>query len=282
MRSQMKKHQSEINKLVEELDSKKSAIEKVKDNVHNRIESDLFQANKTTYIVNGNKNWSLLRKHVYLVEEYCKKNLGGKIPGKQDIESILEKALADSGSYSLTFYRSKQNVSRKGENPAKSLLERHDIQFPSSKRTCDSSSTEKHPSQIFYTAPKNEGEEAEQLAMVIRESLREQSREMQNKVNTSINPLYDFWSPPHQPLSFPGLHHPVAIGAMGYPPTSTYSIQYPLVSAEHDPNRTCTVTCTTSTASTETAECSGTKLESSDPSEVEAASLLLSLSTGDN
>lgn len=59
-------------------------------------------------------------------------------------------------------------------------------------------------------------------------------------------------------------------------------MQYPLVSAEHDPHRTCTVTYTTSTASTETAECSGTKLESSDPSEVEAASLLLSLSTGDN
>ena len=74
MCSQMKRHQSELNKLVEELDSKKSAIETMKDKVHNCIESGLFQANKTVYIVNGNKRWSLLHK------------TARKIPGKQDIK----------------------------------------------------------------------------------------------------------------------------------------------------------------------------------------------------
>ena len=155
MRNQLKRHQTELNKLVEELDSKKSAIETMKDKVHNRIESDLFQANKTAYIVNGNKNWSLLRKHVYLVEEYCKKNLGGKIPGKKDIQIVLEKALSDDDSCGLSFFRSKQSGSRKRENPAKPSLERHGLEFPSSKHVCSSSSissTETFPSQILYTA----------------------------------------------------------------------------------------------------------------------------------
>ena len=140
MRNQMKRHQIELNKLVEELDSKKSAIETMKDKVHNRIESDLFQANKTANIVNGNKNWSLLRKHVYLAEEYCKKNLGGKIPGKQDIQIVLEKALSDDDSCGLSFFRSKQSGSRKCENPAKTSLERHGLEFPSSNHVCSSSS----------------------------------------------------------------------------------------------------------------------------------------------
>ena len=287
MRGQMKKNQSDLNKLVEELDSKKRAVETVKDEVSNRIESDLFHANKTEYMVNGNKNWSLLRKHVYLVEEYCKKNFGGKIPGKQDIKSILEKALVDNYSRGFSFYRSKQSGSCKRENPAKPLLERHDIEFPStlkrhdiefpcSKHACNSSSTEKLPSQILYTAPKSKGDEAEQLAMVIRESLRQQSFETQDSVKGCINPAYDLSPPPQPPVSFPGFNHPVGTDAMCYPPMSLYSMQYNRVSADY-PHRTCTVTCTSSTASTKTAEyTSSAKEESSD---VEAASLLLSLSS---
>ena len=64
----------------------KKSVEASRDKVQLRIESDLIQSNKDTYNVNGIKNWSLLRKHVYLVQEYCKKNLGGKIPAKQDVE----------------------------------------------------------------------------------------------------------------------------------------------------------------------------------------------------
>ena len=127
MRNQIKRHQIELHKLVKELDSKKSAI------VHNRIGSDLFQANKTAYIVSGNKYWSLLRKHIYLLEEYCKKNLGGRVPGKQDIQIVLEKALTDNDSCGLSFYRSKQSSIRKRENPAKPSLEWHGLEFPSSK-----------------------------------------------------------------------------------------------------------------------------------------------------
>ena len=130
MRCQIKRHQSELNRLFEELESKKSAVERMKDKVQNRIETDLFEVNKAAYLVNGTKHWSLLRKHVYLVEEYCKKNFRGKIPGKQDIGNILEKALTDNNSGSLAFSRSKQGGSRKRENPAKPSLERYGVEFP--------------------------------------------------------------------------------------------------------------------------------------------------------
>ena len=273
MRCEIKRHQSELNRLFEELESKKSAVERMKDKVQNRIESDLFEVNKAAYLVNGTKHWSLLRKHVYLVEEYCKKNFRGKIPGKQDIRNILEKALTDNNSGSLAFSRSKQGGSRKRENPAKPSLERYGVEFPSSKHACNSSSDGAISSQILYTAPRNKGEEAEQLAMVIRESLREQSTS-ENSVNTSYS--YDFLPPPH-PAVFPsGVHFPVAVGAMGQSLTSKYSMQYP-----PDPCNTCTATCTTSTNSTKTVEFNrsiSTKQESSDACEYEAASLLLNLS----
>ena len=149
----------------------KSAVERMKDKVQNCIESDLLEVNKAAYPVNGTKNWSLLRKYVYLVEEYCKKNFRGKIPGKQDVENILEKALTDNNSGSLAFSRSKQSGSRKRENPAKPSLERYGIQFPRSKHACSSSSDGAISSQIFYTAPRSKGEQAEQLTMVIWESL---------------------------------------------------------------------------------------------------------------
>jgi len=154
----------------------KSAVERMKDKVQNHIERDLFEVNKAAYPVNGTKNWSLLRKHVYLVEEYCKKNLSGKIPGKQDMGNILDKALTDNNSGSLAFSRSKQSGSRKHEHPAKPSLERYGIEFPKSKHVCSSSSDGAISSQILYTAPRSKGEQAEQLAMVIWESPRDQAK----------------------------------------------------------------------------------------------------------
>ena len=136
MRCQINTHQSDLNKLVEEFESKKGAVQRMKDKVQNRIESDLFQLNRAAYLANDNKNWSLLHKHVYFVEEYLKKKLRRKIPGKQDIWNILEKALTDNNWGSLAFSRSKQSGSHKRENPAKPSLERHGIEFPSSKHAC--------------------------------------------------------------------------------------------------------------------------------------------------
>ena len=174
--------------------------------------------------MNGNKNLSLLLKHVYLVEEYQEKNFRGKIlwPGKHDIGNVSEKALTDNNSGSLAFSKSKQSGSRRRKNPAKTSLERHVIQFPSNRHACSSHSAEKLSSQILYTAPRNKGKEAEQLATFIRESLLLEQSTSENSVNTSYP--YNFLSPPH-PAVFPsGVHVPVAVGAMGYPPTSVYSM----------------------------------------------------------
>ena len=102
-----------------------------------------------------------------------KRTLEEKIlwPGKQDIGNVSEKALTDNNSGSLAFSKSKQSGSRRRKNPAKTSLERHDIEFPSNRHAYSSHSAEKLSSQILYTAPRNKGKEAEQLAMVIRDSL---------------------------------------------------------------------------------------------------------------
>ena len=175
-----------------------------------------------------------------------------------DIENILEKALTDNNSGSLAFSRSKQSGSRKRENPGKPSLERYGIEFPRSKHVCSSSSDGAISSQILYTAPRSKGEQAEQLAMVIWESLWDQSTS-----ENSVNRSYSYDLSPSQPAVFPSdINFSEAVGAMGHPPTSMYSMQYP-----PDPYSTFTATCTRSTKSTETEEFNqsiSTKQESSD------------------
>jgi len=179
LRTQIKKNESELSKLRSEFDNKRMAVETMNDKVTNKIESELFQANRENYLVHGNKNWSLLRKHVYLVEQYSKKHFGGKIPAKEDVTAVLKKALDSSyGELSCTtnMSRSKQKRNRE-DNPAKSALERRGIKFPrQSSQDCRAETEEVNkPSSILYTAPKDEKEEAEQLAIVMRESLRHEA-----------------------------------------------------------------------------------------------------------
>ena len=88
--------------------------------VQNKIESEQFQANRENYLLTGDKNWSLLHKHVYLVEQYSKKHFGGKNPAKKDVTAVLEKEL-DSSCGELgctTMSRSNQKRNRE-DNPAK-------------------------------------------------------------------------------------------------------------------------------------------------------------------
>ena len=169
LRTQIKKNESELSKLRSELDNKRIASETMNEKVTNRIESELFQANREHYLLNGNENWSLLRKHVYLVEQYSKKHFGGKIPAKKDVTAVLEKAL-DSSHDELgctTMSRPKQTRNRE-DNPAKFTLEMRGIKFPrQSSQDCRGETEEvSKPSTILYTAPKDENEEAEQLAIV--------------------------------------------------------------------------------------------------------------------
>ena len=161
----------------------------------------MFEAKKEHYLVNGQRNWSLLRKHVFAVQQYCKQHLGGRLPAKQDISQILESALSEDTSSSLDYYRAKQSQSgkRKRENPFKPHLEKYGIQFPDksdkgSSSPCEKSRDKSHTlSPIMATAPESELQENEQLAMVIRESLRNTPQ-----VTTSLNSAQSVFPICHQ------------------------------------------------------------------------------------
>lgn len=174
LRGQTKKHEMELSQLRMELSNKKSAIDTSKDTVSRKIECDLFQMKKEDYLVNGHKNWSLLRKHVYLVEQYCEQHLGGRIPAKPHISGVLSSALsADSSLLRLSYHRAKQSGGRKRENPFKPHLEKYGIEFPRNPEAeCfsspgDNRETSETVFSILSTAPENMNEEHEQLAMVI-------------------------------------------------------------------------------------------------------------------
>lgn len=83
LRNQIKKNEFELSKVRSELDNKRMALATMNEKVTNKIESELFQANRENYSLNGSKNWSLLRKHVYLVEQYSKNTFWRRDPCKE-------------------------------------------------------------------------------------------------------------------------------------------------------------------------------------------------------
>ena len=52
LRNQIKKHESELSKLRSELDNKRIALATMNEKVTNKIESELFQANRENYLLN--------------------------------------------------------------------------------------------------------------------------------------------------------------------------------------------------------------------------------------
>ena len=55
MRLQLKKHESKLKQLTEELHNRKHAVDSAKDKQHVRIESDLLQTNRAAYMINNSK-----------------------------------------------------------------------------------------------------------------------------------------------------------------------------------------------------------------------------------
>ena len=97
-----------------------------------RIEAELMQVNGDEYTYFGHKNWTLLRcKHVYAVEQYCKRELKGKIPAKKDLKTVLANSLNNRESLAIKPSVVQSNQ-RRAENPAKPVLEKYGIEFPSS------------------------------------------------------------------------------------------------------------------------------------------------------
>ena len=145
------------------------------------------------------------------------------------MEMILDKALCESDcpSPKNTYHRSKQACSLKRGNPAKDELERHNIDFPTRKRVGCSFTSGTHneavPSPILCTAPRNEGEEAEQLAMVMRESIRYHDSKDTFTLNQSS--ASSFQCSPRFPVFSsavnldPIRHHPITSTISTYNPT---------------------------------------------------------------
>ena len=95
----------------------------MKKSLVSQVEQTLLSENKSDYLVAGLKNWSLLRRHVHLIESYCKRNFNGEIPPKQYLSQILQLATVDEQRGNL----SQPKRRRVHENPAKSVLESHGV-----------------------------------------------------------------------------------------------------------------------------------------------------------
>ena len=161
----IERYQSVKTKLEAELQNKKNAAENVRSSIVNRLENEIMAIDK--HFERGQKP-SLLRKHVFLLESYCKKNLNGKIPPRHQIMSCLHEAVnaAETGSTS-TMSRVKKRTCR--ENPFKECRENQGIVFPTSSQNKPSGA---NASDLYRTAPLTKSEEEEQLKMALSISAR--------------------------------------------------------------------------------------------------------------
>ena len=150
---------SEISKMEREIQLKKDTGQKINELLSQQIEQTILKENSSAYTTPGGlRNWALLRKHVFIVENYCKVNYGGKLPPKHKLSDVLMHEPL------------KQAKSRK--NPAKGLLENHGIVFP------QAANTNKNCSDlVFRCSPATKEEEEEQLKMVLNQSMFESGRD---------------------------------------------------------------------------------------------------------
>jgi hypothetical protein len=147
MAQNVKKLKTEKEKLIEELENKKSAAENLKDNILNKLEDSLLNADPVSYNIGGVKNWSLLRKHVFVLRKYCQTTLHGRILPKHEILTCLEAALTskDYTGIDISIRQSK----KKRENPARPTLERYGIQFPTRHRESHDSELEDSDEETY-------------------------------------------------------------------------------------------------------------------------------------
>ena len=166
------KLKNEIDQLRRDLDNKLAASRKVKASISHSIEQQLLEENSDNYYEGSVKNWTLLRKHVYALQSYSKKYMNGKIPPRHQLVETLDAALDECQLENTRVCQAKPVKDR--NFPSKNLLERHGVEFP--KKDLDSTKIQgneyKCSSSFSRLLPENELEEAEQLEISIRESLR--------------------------------------------------------------------------------------------------------------
>lgn len=151
-----------------------------------QIENNLVENHKGDYTnEHGILDCNLLRKHtLILIENYCKKHMNGKIPGKQSIKNVLKKATQDykESGCEKAINRSEK---RKG-NPAKNALQENGINFPSASKVSSDSETEesddfipevdsKPSSDLSRSMPNTAQEEENQIILAIQASLHGKS-----------------------------------------------------------------------------------------------------------
>lgn len=188
------KLKSDIEQLRRDLDSKLTASRKVKASLSHNIEQQLLEENSDNYYEGNIKNWTLLRKHVYALQSYCKKYMNGKIPPRHELMETLDAALEECQLENTRVCQAKPAKYR--NFTSKDLLERHGVEFPkkpdpskelhNSKYKCCPSKTP--VADFSRLLPENELEEAEQLEISIRESLRSNSHRRQDSPHTNAAP----------------------------------------------------------------------------------------------
>ena len=178
IRLSIKNARADIAKLERELSDKENASKQLSQTLTNKIEAGLMKENADHYTNAGQRKWLLLRKHVFIIEKYCKSHYGGRIPPKHKLSDILSVALQkensdDDSDEEIHIRHAKQ--SRPRGNPAKGFLESEGITFPDPKESSRIVKNQKK-SSLYRCAPSNRDEEAEQLNMVLQQSLMESDR----------------------------------------------------------------------------------------------------------
>ena len=172
-RSSIQKLKGDIEKLERELNLKETTTKKLSESLGKKIETTLMHENGNKYIEGGIKKWSLLRKHVFIVEKYCKKHFNGSIPPKHKLSDIINVALEDY----TPEHKTGQTITRvktTRANPAKNVLEVQGISFPDiNVNECSSSTSHASANLAYRCAPSNKDEEQEQLSMVLKQSMLE-------------------------------------------------------------------------------------------------------------
>lgn len=99
---------------------------KINQSLAQHIEQTILERKMLYTTPGGLRNWSLLRKHMYIVKNYSKLNYGGKLPAKHKLSNILTQAL-EAGPQNMFSEPEKHAKSRK--TPAQSPLENQGIIF---------------------------------------------------------------------------------------------------------------------------------------------------------
>ena len=177
LNQELKREETALEKLKIELSNRQSAIRSLENEPTHRIEQRLLSENRDDYVVGGLKNWSLLRRHVHLIEGYCKRNFRGKIPPKESLTDILRRAeYSDEDDEEETLLHAKRR--RSHENPSKSVLESYGIDFPVGCSSSKSSSSSRSSStctrvsnyEVQRSEPTTIEEEEAQLELALQAS----------------------------------------------------------------------------------------------------------------